>query len=237
MHVAWLLGGVGAVMVGLEAGWPRRATRPDTSWRLRALALSLVQVAVAYAGGVVLDPWLQGLRLWSAAGLGLVGGTVWGYLGVTLLWYWWHRARHEVPFLWRTLHQVHHSPTRLELLTTYYKHPLECVTNVVLGGAALYGVLGLTPGQAAAVTALCGLAEFFYHWNVATPRWLGWFIQRPESHCVHHEAGRHASNYADLPLWDWLFGTLENPVNDRAVCGFGDDEERLVEMLQGKVVP
>ncbi|MEO0606075.1 MAG: hypothetical protein AAF211_31895, partial [Myxococcota bacterium] len=99
MHVAWLLGGAGAVMYALEVGWPRRATRPHVSWRLRALALSLVQIAVAYLGGVVLDPWLQGLRLWSAEELGLVGGTVWGYLGVTLLWYWWHRARHEVPFL------------------------------------------------------------------------------------------------------------------------------------------
>ncbi len=223
-------------MYGVEKLRPRRDIDDERAWRRRAIALSVIQVAMAFVGGVVLDPWLQGLRVVSAEGLGIVGGTIWGYLGVTFLWYWWHRARHEVPFLWRMLHQVHHSPTRLELLTTYYKHPLESLTNVVLGGLALYVVLGLSPSQAAGVTVLCGLAEFFYHWNVRTPRWVGWLVQRPESHCVHHERGRHTSNYGDLPLWDWLFGTLHNPEVDVVECGFGDDELRLLEMLRCEVV-
>jgi hypothetical protein len=28
--------------------------------------------------------------------------------------------------------------------------------------------------------------EFVYHMNIRTPEWLGYFIQRPESHRVHH---------------------------------------------------
>ncbi len=82
------------------------------------LGLSAVQVASAFLGAAFLDPWLQGHRLFSAEPLGLLGGVVVGYLGITFLWYWWHRARHASPLLWRTLHQVHHSPSRLELLTT-----------------------------------------------------------------------------------------------------------------------
>jgi len=44
----------------------------------------------------------------------------------------WHRARHESDFLWRWLHQVHHSPVRIEIMTTFYKHPVEQLVNGVL---------------------------------------------------------------------------------------------------------
>ena len=81
---------------------------------------------------------------------------------------------------------------------------------------------------------LSGLAELFYHWNVRTPHWLGYVFQRPESHCVHHQDGLHAYNYADLPVWDVVFGTFHNPRDWQARCGFGPQGEgRLVEMLSG----
>jgi hypothetical protein len=30
--------------------------------------------------------------------------------------YWWHRARHDLNFLWRVCHQIHHSPARIEFI-------------------------------------------------------------------------------------------------------------------------
>ena len=54
--------------------------------------------------------------------------------------------------------------------------------------------------------------------NVKTPRILGYLIQRPEAHFVHHAREIHAYNYGDLPLWDLLFGTFKNP----AGYGAGD---------------
>ena len=51
----------------------------------------------------------------------------------------------------------------------------------------------------------------FQHWNVCTPRWLGYILQRPESHGLHHELGIHGRNYSDFPLWDSLMGTFVNP--------------------------
>jgi len=69
---------------------------------------------------------------------------------------------------------------------------------------------------------------------VSTPRWLGFLVQRPESHCIHHQEGVHSFNYADLPLWDMLFGTFRNPVRFAARCGFGPQGElRLGTMLRG----
>ena len=42
-------------------------------------------------------------------------------------------------------------------------------------------------------------------------------------------SGRH---YGDLPLWDMLFGTYENPPTWDATCGFETERElRLGEML------
>lgn len=72
-------------------------------------------------------------------------------------------------------------------------------------------VLGLDPAAAAATAFVAQFYASFQHLNVRTPRWLGYLIQRPESHFVHHARGVHGFNYADLPLWDLLFGTFRNP--------------------------
>jgi sterol desaturase/sphingolipid hydroxylase (fatty acid hydroxylase superfamily) len=136
--------------------------------------------------------------------------------------------------LWRVFHQVHHSPQRIEIITSFYKHPLEIVVNGVLSSAILYLLVGLGPDAAAGAVALSGLAELFYHWNVPTPHWLGYLFQRPESHCVHHQEGLHSYNFSDLPVWDMLFGTFRNPRRWDARCGFGPEREPLLgQMLLG----
>jgi sterol desaturase/sphingolipid hydroxylase (fatty acid hydroxylase superfamily) len=60
-------------------------------------------------------------------------------------------------------------------------------------------------------------------------------IQRPESHCIHHQAGLHRYNFSDIPLWDMLGGTFRNPRRWEASCGFGPEGEgRLAAMLLGR---
>jgi sterol desaturase/sphingolipid hydroxylase (fatty acid hydroxylase superfamily) len=209
--------------------WPRVA-----GWWPRAALLNGGQVASVYLAGVAWDTWFAAVRPWSADGLGLVGGALAGYAAITFVYYWWHRWRHASPFLWRWFHQVHHSPQRIEVITSFYKHPVEIVFNGLLSSAILYLVVGVGPAAGALAVLLTGLAELFYHWNVRTPYWLGFLFQRPESHCVHHEEGVHGYNYADLPLWDMLFGTFRNPRAWSARCGFGPTGElRLGAMLRG----
>lgn len=221
-------------MMCVEAAAPGRRWPQVSSWWTRAFLLNGFQVACAYAAGVAWDGWLVRHRPWSADWLGPVAGAALGYLAITFIYYWWHRARHTSDFLWRWFHQVHHSPQRIEVITSFYKHPVEIAANGVLSSAIVYLLVGLEPQAAAGAVLLSGLAELFYHWNVRTPRWLGYVIQRPESHCVHHQEGLHSFNYGDLPVWDMLFGTFRNPAEWDHRCGFGPEaEHRLAEMLAG----
>lgn len=210
--------------------WPRRR-----AWFSRALLFNGAQAGVAAIGALTWDALLPGMSLWSVSSLGLWGGAFVGYIVITFVYYWWHRARHEVPILWRMLHQVHHSPQRLEVLTSFYKHPLEIALNGILSSTILYVLVGADPLQAGLAVLITGIAELFYHWNVRTPHWLGFIIQRPESHCVHHLRDQHTHNYSDLPLWDMLFGTFKNPRDTRFDCGFADQQEMQIgRMLAGK---
>jgi sterol desaturase/sphingolipid hydroxylase (fatty acid hydroxylase superfamily) len=225
------------LMIAVELLVRARPWPTVRGWWPRALALNAVQFGTAWVAGTTWELWLADVRPWSADELGVAGGALVGYVVITFVYYWWHRWRHEVPLLWRWLHQIHHSPTRIEVITSFYKHPLEILANSWLSTLILYVVVGVGPEACALAVLITGLAELFYHWNVRTPYWLGFLVQRPESHCVHHERGLHAYNYADLPLWDLLFGTLRNPRRWDARCGFGEEEEqRLGAMLAGRDV-
>jgi sterol desaturase/sphingolipid hydroxylase (fatty acid hydroxylase superfamily) len=211
--------------------WPR-----VRGWLRRAWSISALQALVVLLFGVTFDVWIAQHRWFHFDTESHILPVLIGYVATTFVFYWWHRARHRSGFLWRWVHQLHHSPQRLEVITSFYKHPLEIALNSILTGTVLYLVCGLTPSCAAAALALCGLGELFYHWNVRTPRWLGWFIQRPEMHCEHHREGAHHYNYGDLPIWDLLFGTYYNPPSFDGRCGFGDDEARLGELLCAREV-
>jgi sterol desaturase/sphingolipid hydroxylase (fatty acid hydroxylase superfamily) len=224
---------VGIFMLLFERARPGRNWPHVRGWWFRALLLNGCQVGSVYLAGYFWDDWMARHRLWSADRLGISGGALTGYLAITFVYYWWHYWRHRSKFLWRWLHQVHHSPQRIEVITSFYKHPFELLANGVLSSAILYIVVGVGPIAASQAVLLSGIAELFYHWNIRTPYWLGFVIQRPESHCVHHQEGLHDYNFADLPLWDILFGTFRNPKKWQATCGFGAKESRLAEMLLG----
>jgi sterol desaturase/sphingolipid hydroxylase (fatty acid hydroxylase superfamily) len=227
----------GLLMLSFERTAPGRRWLKVQGWLPRALAFNAAQACVILLSGYTWNHWLQSVSLLHVGGHGLLLDAAIGYFTITFVFYWWHRWRHEVPQLWLWLHQIHHSPKRLELLTTFYKHPLEIVLDSMLSSLVTYAVLGLSPAAATLAFVMTGLAEMFYHWNISTPRWIGYFIQRPESHCVHHQRGVHRYNYSDLPIWDMLFGTFKNPAAFTRECGFdADREERVTDMLRGRNV-
>ena len=71
----------------------------------------------------------------------------------------------------------------------------------------------------------------FQHTNIRTPQWLGYIVQRPESHSVHHQRGVHQWNYSDLPLWDIVFHTFRNPAEFAAEAGFHDGASAKIPQM------
>ena len=208
----------------LKPGWTLPAVR---GWWWRVLAINAVQLGVVLLAGVTWERWFPGAALWPwpATLPPWAGGTL-AYVIATFVFYWWHRARHEVDVLWRLFHQIHHSPQRLEVITSFYKHPVEMVVNSMLGSLLVFGLMGLGPEAAAIYTLSTALGEFFYHTNVRTPHWVGYVFQRPEMHRIHHEHGQHRDNYGDIVWWDMLFGTWRNPPSWDGRCGFDDAREQ-----------
>lgn len=230
-----LLLGIGLALMALERLVPDQPLPQVPGWWTRVIALNVAQAGVVLMAGHTWERWLQGASLLHAAAWWASPwpSAVLAYLLITFVFYWWHRWRHEVDVLWRLFHQVHHSPQRIETITSFYKHPLEIAANSLLIAGLIYGLLGLSVASGGLVTLLTGVAEFAYHMNIRTPRWWGFVLQRPEMHRIHHQRGRHWGNFADLPLWDRLFGTYNNPARVDTPCGFRPEREaKLVDMLR-----
>lgn len=223
--------GLGCMLLErLIPGWKLPRVR---TWPVRVVAINLVQVGVVLLAGVTWERWMSSWSLLHlSTHLSPAAGGILAYFIATFVFYWWHRWRHESDMLWRYFHQIHHSPQRIELITSFYKHPGEMVVNSLIGSALVYTLLGLSLDGAAVYTACTALGEFFYHTNVRTPQWVGYIFQRPEMHRIHHQHGRHKNNYGDIVWWDMMFGTYENPREFKASCGFDDSrEQQLGAML------
>jgi sterol desaturase/sphingolipid hydroxylase (fatty acid hydroxylase superfamily) len=223
---------VAASLMVLERLFPDQPLPRVQGWWLRVVLVNLAQLGILILAMHTWERWLQGRSL---CGLKAVTGPAMGgllaYVINTLIFYWWHRARHDVNWLWLSCHQFHHSPRRIETITSFYKHPLEILVNSILMSILLYPVLGLALAASIWLTALSGIAELLYHMNLRTPRWLGYLFQRPEMHRIHHERGRHYLNFSDLPLWDMLFGTFSNPARMDRPCGFRPEREQQVKAM------
>ena len=133
--------------------------------------------------------------------------------------YGWHRSMHNSTVLWRGFHQMHHSAERLDTYGAFWFSPLDMVGWTALSSLCLTVIVGLSPQATTMVLYITTFLSIFQHANIRTPRWLGYIVQRPESHSVHHQRGLHAFNYSDLPLFDLLFGTFRNPPTHRGRAG------------------
>jgi len=221
------------VFLATESAWPARKFPPRRGWQWIGVGFFALIAAVSAVVPLLLPiEWMAAHRWLDGTKLGVVGGTVVGFVAFSAVMYAWHRAMHSVPFLWRVVHQLHHSPNRVDIAGSAVLHPTEMVAQVLLQLFVMVIVLGLDPLAAALANYVTACFGMFRHWNVRTPQWLGYVIQRPEAHCVHHRKGVHYYNYGDFPLWDMLFGTFRNPREYRGECGFENGADRkIVAML------
>ena len=228
------------IALSLEKLFPRNRLPYKVGWVSRAVLLNLIQFLVVIVAGYTWEVWLEGPSLFKLPWSPFYNG-LFAYLINTWIFYWWHYVRHTNNALWLWVHQIHHSPVRIEAVTSFYKHPFEIIINSWIITVLTCPILGLDAQTNAWLTIFSALAEFFYHINISTPYWVGYFIQRPEMHLGHHKEDRQFTcNYGDITIWDILGGTWFNPTKKEVAeikTGFTQDRERkLLEMLCGRNV-
>jgi len=222
------------VMLAIERWRPARVFPPRKGWAWIGVAFLVLLGTISTVVPLALDPaWLASHRWLDGNRLGVAGGVVVGWIVLSGVTYVVHRTFHATDWLWPLTHQLHHSPQRVDISGSVLFHPVEMVISTLVQLFVTVIVLGLDPLAAALVGYVQAFHGLFQHWNVHTPRWLGYLIQRPESHCEHHRLGVHANNYADLPLWDLLFGTFRNPAAFDGACGFESPADRRLGAILG----
>ena len=222
-----ILDPISLTILGMFAGlmfWerlaPARVLPQIQGWYMRAgLSFAGIFLLSSYLP-MLTDGALARFQLFDLTGLGDYWGAAAGFLIYEVGAYWWHRSLHSSNTLWRAAHQMHHSAERIDAMGAFYFSPLGMVGWTLLGSVMLVLLVGITPTAATIVLLAINFCAIFQHANIRTPQWLGYFIQRPEAHSVHHQRGHHRDNYADLPVLDLLFGTFNNPKEFHGETGF-----------------
>lgn len=226
-----------AALMLWEALFPGRALPFVRYWKLKGIIAFMVFFFLSSYLPIFINPWMEPYRLVDLSGLNLVWGGVVGILLYELGVYVWHYAMHRSDFLWKTFHQMHHSAERLDTYGAFFFSPLDMIGWTLLGSVCFSLIAGLSPQAITIMLLATNFFTIFQHANIKTPQWLGYIVQRPESHTFHHARGIHRYNYSDLPLYDLLFGTFRNPETFEHETGFYNGaSERIVDMLRAKDV-
>jgi sterol desaturase/sphingolipid hydroxylase (fatty acid hydroxylase superfamily) len=151
-----------------------------------------------------------------------------------LLTYWFHRACHHVPLLWR-FHRVHHTSEQLDFLAAFREHPFDgLVTQLMQNLPGI--VLGAPLSLLAPLSMFRGLWAGLIHCNVTLPLGpLGLVLGDPLLHRAHHavvDKGVATRNFGNLsPYWDLVFGTHHRPPHEAYPLGVSEPHPRAYAAL------
>ncbi len=247
--VAWKTGAVALAFVLLFAAerLVPAAPRPVPPWRRVACnaVLWLLNVGLSVGFVVPLTAFAAGHALgWRPAWWSGVLGFGADVVLLDFLIYWWHRANHEVPFLWR-FHAVHHLDRFLDTTSAVRFHFGE----VALSALARAGVILLVGFPLASVLvfeAMLLVATLFHHSNLRLPpgfeRALSRLVITPSLHWVHHHRKRADTDatYGTLfSFWDRLLGTTTatRRTPDMPIGVEGAEEKDLIGLLAAPFQP
>jgi sterol desaturase/sphingolipid hydroxylase (fatty acid hydroxylase superfamily) len=160
-------------------------------------------------------------RDWWPADAPMAVKVLLAFFVVELLSYWVHRAAHRFGLLWR-FHATHHVITELTGLKSLRVHPFDNLFFYV-GRSVPLLFLGAGTDELAAATYLGGVLGILSHANVdLAESWLGWVVNYPRYHSVHHSAvmaESHSNFGCHTVLWDRLFGTFRSAPAGELVVG------------------
>jgi sterol desaturase/sphingolipid hydroxylase (fatty acid hydroxylase superfamily) len=209
--------------------------RPYDRQRFLRAGLAVDLIGYALIQSAVLSVVIHGLvrALDAATGasrFGLVAG--WPFAAQLALFvvshdfyiYWFHRAQHRVPLLWR-LHEAHHSAREVDWLAGSRSHALEIVINQTIEVAAMV-LLGASTEVMLTKGAISIVSGMWIHANVDLRLgWLSYIVNGPELHRWHHaiDYAPPGKNYATkFSFWDTLFGTADRRPGKPAGYGLAE---------------
>lgn len=240
-----LINPVSLLVIGLflllhlwESVFPRKKNLPKIKFStLRGVLSFLVFFYLGSYLPLLTDEFLASFQLMDLSSLNTALQVVIGLFFYQFMLYFYHISVHKSNLLWRVFHQMHHSSERLDIPSTYYFSLMDMVGFTLLASFCFAFFMGLAPMAISIIIFSLNFLSQFQHANIRTPQWLGWFIQRPEQHAIHHARGQHKYNYSDFPIYDYLFGTFANPKDFQDQNGFYDGASaRVKDMLLFKDV-
>jgi sterol desaturase/sphingolipid hydroxylase (fatty acid hydroxylase superfamily) len=163
------------------------------------------------------------------------------FLLMDATFYWWHRANHRLPFLWR-FHVTHHIDPDLDVTTAFRFHFGELALSA---GFRVLQIGLIAPSLPAYLLyeAVFQAGTLFHHSNLRLPkemdRRFNLLIVTPRMHGIHHSQVREEtnSNYGTVfSFWDRLHRTLRRGVPQREIAigvpGYSlPDDNRLFSVL------
>ena len=224
--------GMYLLLMGWEAFLPARILPAIPGWKLKGIIFFFVFFYLSSYLPILYAGWLPSVQLIDFTKTNVTLASIAGIVIYELGMYVWHRSMHKSDVLWRVFHQMHHSAERLDTFGAFYFSLCDMIGFTLLGTVCFSFMIGLPAQSTTVVLLVTNFFSIFQHANIKTPAWLGYIVQRPESHAVHHAKGVHAFNYSDLPLFDIVFGTFRNPKEYVEETGFYiGASSRVKEML------
>jgi sterol desaturase/sphingolipid hydroxylase (fatty acid hydroxylase superfamily) len=235
--ISHYIAGMYGLLIAWEAFFPARELVHMRFWKVKGIAVFIFYFFLSSYLPLMVNPVLEDFTVFDLSSADAFTGTLIGVLLYELGVYIWHRQMHRSNFLWKTFHQMHHSAERLDTYGAFFFSPLDMIGWTLLSSVCFSLIVGLNPQAITATLLITNFLSIFQHANIHTPRWLGYIVQRPESHTLHHAKNIHGSNYSDLPLFDILFGTFRNPLTYTHQTGFYTGaSQRIKDMLLGRDV-
>jgi sterol desaturase/sphingolipid hydroxylase (fatty acid hydroxylase superfamily) len=219
-HALYIIPAAIVALFLLERSFPLRKAKSPLGVRLfvnaviSALALATALVVVTPVATAVLQ--LVSEKHWGLTQIistHVAVQAVVAFLLLDLSFYYWHRANHAWPLLWR-FHNAHHIDPDLDVSTAMRFHVVEIGYSAAFRALQVL-IIGGAPWLFIAYETAFQLNTLFHHSNVRLPvameRWLNLVIVTPRMHGIHHSKrfDELNSNWSSVfSWWDRLHGTL-----------------------------
>lgn len=211
----YALGVAFAAMYLAEHIIPQRSGMTDYKHDLQNILVGFFNLALAAGGGYLLQQWLQYAITNDWGLIQLLPEIFWlktllGIIIIDLFMYGWHRANHEVKFLWRW-HSFHHKDTMLNSTSAVRFHAAELILSYAVR-FAVFPLLGFNIASVILHAMVLFPVIVFHHSNIRISEKYDTALRHvfvsPRMHRIHHSKipAETNSNYGSIfPYWDRLF--------------------------------